>query len=1045
MRLAPGGSRLASGRARRAPGESRRALAAPLSLVGARARRRPGRWVLPALGIAVACAFAVTVGAEGVIAGDQSARSVLAALSPLDRAVRVTWQGVVTPQSSRQAHQLLGGLGMRATTEVVLLNPVRLSGVVVRPAAIAPLGRWLPGPRASQLPRCRPALCPVLLAGGGPVPPTLTALDARLTVTGAAALSSAVPFGFAPAAQAQQPVVVTGDPTGLEALPGLSGVYRTVSWLSPLPVAGLHSWQLADTEARLSRAQAALQAGALRAGATPASLTAPFDGLDAARAQAAAAPRSLLLTGGGALGALALFIILAGAALRRDQREALDRLRYAGARTGQRALFVLAEAGWLCAAALTAGVGLGIAATALLAHATGEPVGGVLSHSLISSTGAVAVAGGWVVATSLFGLSVLARSARMIDALATAAVAVLGVGLLLDNPGGARGFAVLLAPLCCLAAGVLTYRVVAVLLVAGERLARHGPIGTRLALVGLARAPALPALGIAFVTVSAGLGGFALAYRATLLAGAADQAADRVPLDALITPTQGFETPLQVAPLPRWEALAGGPVLPVRRTQATYVSGSGTVTVPALGVPAKGLPLIHGWRTGDGSAPLPALAGRLRPAGPVRSPGPALPAGTRRLSLTVASPALPVSVTADLRDPQGAVEAVPMGATSGTGGRLQATVPPGQWELEALELDETTGLQVTNGHQNGENPGAATQSQAAMALGPLMFSGGPAGRPPQTIALGAWRAVGAATDLGPARSAGAVAQVAFAASGLPGLLRPAQPSDVRPVPVLADPQAAATAGPGGRLALTVDGLPVSARVVGTLRRFPTLAADAGGFVIADESTLGGALDAQLPGQGRPDELWVSSRHLGTLRAALDHRPVGDIGFSFRADLTRSLRSAPIARGVLGTLVAASLLSAALATLGLLSALLGGARDGRVETDLVAQGVGPRALRAQALQQLTLAGVIGVSLGVALAALLTLLAVAGVRAAGPVADPRPPLVSVVPWPALAAWGLGLVVLFLGSGWAITESLKGTPRSEAGRRRTAAVEIGRGVAR
>jgi hypothetical protein len=328
-----------------------------------------------------------------------------------------------------------------------------------------------------------------------------------------------------------------------------------------------------------------------------------------------------------------------------------------------------------------------------------------------------------------------------------------------------------------------------------------------------------------------------------------------------------------------------------------------------------------------------------------------------------------------------------------------------------------------------------------MALGPLL-AWGAAGQ--RMVALGGWRALGAASVRGPARSAG-VATVDFAVSGLPGLLRPAQPSDARPLSVLADSQTAAAAGPGGRLAVTVDGLQVSARVIGTLRRFPTLAADAGGFVVADEAALAAALDAQLPGQGRPDELWVASRNLGPLRAALDRRPLAQLGSSFRVDLTRSLRSAPIARGVLGTLVAATALSGALATLGLLSALLGDARDRRVEEDLVAQGIGPRALRAQARGRLMLAGLVGISLGLALAALLTLLAVATVRASGAPANPRPPLVTVVPWPALAAWGVGLIAVFLAFGGAATRALIGRAESASRRRSSTAIELRPGAIR
>src|SRR5579872_1307940 len=95
---------------------------APLILVVARGRRRPARWLLPGLGIALAAAFAAGVAAESQIAGDQSARSVLDAASPLDSQVRVTWQGPVTPGVRSQAQALLRGLGLGSQTEVLLMN-----------------------------------------------------------------------------------------------------------------------------------------------------------------------------------------------------------------------------------------------------------------------------------------------------------------------------------------------------------------------------------------------------------------------------------------------------------------------------------------------------------------------------------------------------------------------------------------------------------------------------------------------------------------------------------------------------------------------------------------------------------------------------------------------------------------------------------------------------------------------------------------------------------------------------------------------------------
>jgi hypothetical protein len=870
----------------------------------------------------------------------------------------------------------------------------------------------------------------MLLAGPGPdpsIPSTLAAIGVRIQVVGSAPLRSAVPLGFMPpsaGATGSMPVLVTWDVAGLESLPGLSGVYRAHSWLAPLTTTGLRGWQLSGAEDRLARAQARL----LLTG-SQFSLSAPFTALDEARAQASAAPQRLQLAGGGAVAALALFIVLAGGGLRRDQQDELDRLRHAGARTGHCVMFVGVEAGWLCAVALSVGAAAGAGAAALLASREGEPAGAILMHSLITPAGVIALAAGWLAATVLLGALVLVRSARLTDVLAVAAASAL-VAALAEGPGSDHALALLLAPLCCAAVGVLTFRAAGMVLRGAERVARGGPVLTRLAFVNLARSPGVQALAIAFIAVATGLGGFALAYRSTLVRSAADQAADRVPLDALVAPGPDFSTPLEVAPLQRWQALAASAnpardnqdsaVLPVRRTDANYASGGGTVTVPALGVPADGLTRIRGWRESDGSAPLAALARRLEPAGPVRVPGPLLPAGARWLSLRASSPGTAVEVTADLRDPQGEIRPVAFGTVGVGGGFLRAAVPPGRWELEALELDEPTGVAITNGHQNGENPAAATQSRTRVALGPLLAPQA-GGRSLLRVPLGAWRGVGAAATPAPASTAPAstdVASVTFTASGMPGVLRPAQPADTHPVPVLADAQTAAAAEPGGRIALTVDGLPVVARVVGVLSRFPTLPPDAAGFVVADEATLAAALDAQLPGQGRADELWIGTGHPDRLRAALGSGPLAQLDSSFRLDLEHQLRDAPVARGVLGTLIAAAALSVVLAVVGLLAALFGAARDGRVESDLREQGVGPRGLRAELRVRLTLVSVLGVVAGLAIAVLLTRLAVASVRSVGAVASPRPPAVTVVPWAALAAWGAGTLAVLAIAGWLAT---------------------------
>jgi hypothetical protein len=987
-------------------------------LAAARGRRRPARWLLPALGIALAAAFTASVAAQAQIAGDQSARAVLAATSPLDNQVRVTWPGPVSPGVTGRALALLRGLGLGSPTEVLLLNQVRLDGVVVRPAAIAQLGRWLPGPLPGRLGACRPERCPMLLVGGGQVPSALTATGVRIQVVGSAPLRSAVPLGFVPSSAGAGPVLVTWDVAGLEALAGLSGLYRTHSWLAPLTINRLRWWQLADVEDRLTRSQARL----LLSG-SQFSLSAPFTTLEQARAQGGLAPQRLLLAGGGAITALAMFIVLAGGGLRRDQRAELDRLRTAGARPRHCVLFVAVESGWLCAAALSVGAAAGIGAAALLASSEGEPPGAILMHSVITPAGLLTLAIGWLAATVLLGSLVLVRSARLTDLLAVAAASAV-VAALAVGTGSDQALTLLLAPLCCAAAGVLTFRAAGVVLRGAERVARGGPVLLRLALVNLARSPGVPALAIAFIAVATGLGGFAVAYRSTLIRSAADQAADSVPLDVLVSPGPNFSTPLEVAPLQRWQALASGAVLPVRRTDANYTTGGETVTVPALGIPAAGLAGIHGWREGDGSASLATLARRLEPTGPVRAAGPTLPADARWLTLRASARGLAVEVTADLRDPQGAIRQVAFGTAESGAAVLRARVPRGQWELEALELDEPTGLEITNGHQNGENPAAATQVSARVALGPLSVL--TAGGRSLPVPLGAWRGVGAAATTAPLTS-GAVVTASFSSIGTPGVLRPAQPSDTLPVPVLADPQTAAAAGPDGRIAMTVDGLPVIARVVGVLSRFPTLDPGSGGFVIADEATLAGALDAQLPGQGRPDELWISTGHLARVRAALDSGPLAQLDSSFRIDLDHQLRDAPVARGVFGTLIAAAALSVVLAVIGLLTALLGGTRDERAEADLTEQGVGPRGLRAELRIRLALASALGVIAGLGIAVLLTRLAVASVRAAGTVADPRPPVVTVVPWAALVIGGAATFAALALAGALATRALIGRERT------------------
>ncbi len=1023
-----------------------RALAGPLLVVAARARR--GRtWRLPILALAVVIGFAGALVSEGVIVGDQAARSVLGRLDPVDSAIRLVWEGPITPYAVHVEKSVFSRLGAKGQTEVLLLNPVRLSGAIVHPVAIVPLGRWVAPRVARRLGPCHSSDCPMLLDGAAHLPATLSAAGVRFRVAGRIALSP-VPLGYSPSAGTDPPVLVTGDAAGLGAIGGLSGVYRTYSWVSPLPLAHLHAWSLPGFESRLSAAQAAVSPLSARF-----TFEGPFAGLDAARTRASVAVHRLILADGGAIVALVLFILLAASSLRRGQAAELERLREAGAHRTQLAAFLATEAGWIAAGAIAAGFGLAVALSAILAATADEPAGAVLAHGLLSLPAAAAWAGGWAITTALMACAPLIRGRRVLDAAGLIGAAVLVAGVSLGT-SSTSAWASLLVPLVCLAGGLVVFRVTLsllraeIVLTAARRVGLQRALSFRLALVGLGRAGTVAGVAVTFLSVSAALGGFGLAFRATLLRSVADRAAAQVPLDGLVSAGTSLLTPLQAAPLSRWRALSHGSVFPVRRTAASYAAGGGTVTIPALGVPAAALARMHGWRSSDGPEPLRTLARRLRPPGPARTPGPLLPAATRVLELATDSPDLDVVVEVDLRAATGAVTRLTLGTTGLHPRLLRARLPPGRWEAEAVEVSELSGTAITNGHQNGENPAPATQFSARLTLGP-MIGLSRRDRVLMRAKLGGWRAVGAASNppATGARASGATVALSFQSTGWPGVVRPPQPSDTQALPVLVDPSTAAAAGPGGRIGLTVDGQPVQARVVGILRRFPTIPLGAGGFVVADENLLAGALDAGLPGQGRPDELWISSPSLHALRAALPTSPLNQLSARFRVDLERALRSDPVTSGLTRTLLAIGVVTTVLALLGMLLVLVGPFRDSRVERDLEEQGLGPDELRRELRVRWNIACILGIWSGLGIALVLDRLAAATVGGyeSGAI---DPPLITVVPWGELVGLAAALTMVCLACGWLTSEAL--WPRHGRGRltrtlfRRRAVDQLAREIA-
>ena len=340
-------------------------------------------------------------------------------------------------------------------------------------------------------------------------------------------------------------------------------------------------------------------------------------------------------------------------------------------------------------------------------------------------------------------------------------------------------------------------------------------------------------------------------------------------------------------------------------------------------------------------------------------------------------------------------------------------LPPGRCELEALELNEPTGLQATNGHQNAENPAPTTQFSIPPCHSGRSSCSRAGGRRLRTVAIGGWRGVGAAVRSRPAGAAGGSCGCASPTAGCPASCahRSRATSTRSPSSQIRARRRRRTAG--GQIALTVDGLPVDARIVGVLRRFPTIATGGAGFIVADEATLAAALDASLPGQGRPDELWIDTPRPGALRAALNRPPLRMLDATFRADVEHGLRVGPDRPR------------------GARDAARGGRDRDRAGADRTARRAARRdarpgtpnascASRASARGRSRASCGCGScsrrhsasSAGFALAAVLTRLAVAAVSSAATLAPPRPPLVTVAPWGSLVLLALAALVAVLG---------------------------------
>ncbi len=787
-----------------------RRIAFPLRLAWVRLARRGERVLLVAFGIAAGSALLAAVLAGSLVAQDRSVERATARVPAEDRTVRLVWGGIASGPGTdiakldRTSRRALAPL-VQAPTRAMLFRTSQSNGHLFDLGAIDGLGRYV-HVRAGRLPRpCHAERCEVLqLGGAGPVPPIP---GLRLVRVGRATLDSPLPFGNLITRETYASVLSsallyhTAPTPPLLLANGVDGLARIPVFV---PTFRSYTW-----------------AAPLRPAAVHPWTIERF-ARRVTQIRSALQYRSLRFD----LTAETAVVAVAGAAI-----------------------------GW------AAGCGIG----AFVAARAGAPAGAVLAHSVVAGRGFVLATAIAAAAALVVLLSLRAGTARLgaltvtpVDAAALGALVAVVIALArgaadtraLADERGTGAVLLVLPALIAFVAAVLWARVLTPALRTLERQGRNAPVPFRLAALSLARNPGRAAVAVAFLVVSLGLALFAETYRSTLARGETDQAAFAVPADYVVREDLTKLVPVfQAAALHRFQSLAPGVrAIPVLRLSGNVSRLEGSPGLTLLGLRAQDIPRLR-WRGDYSPLSRDEIAQRLRPGRDVSLRGVRLPESARRLVLPVRAQGDELAVRAIVITPTGSAQGIRLGTT--TSRRLAARVPANARGglLVSLTFDLTnTGLHgVPNGGVN-----AAAVAQGTLRLGRPSVDG-------RVLPLdfAHWTATGGLTATGGGRIRYVVTGDAVAR------FRARQPTDDQPVPIVASQTLAAAAGPGGVLPVNVATGTIVGRVVGIVRRVPTVDED---VVIADGPTVATALNTTAPGSGTANELWLDA-HLEAQGAA----------------------------------------------------------------------------------------------------------------------------------------------------------------------------------
>jgi hypothetical protein len=979
-------------------------LLVPVRFALLRIRAHAQRTLVVALGIAIAAAVLAMTSVGSVAVQDRAAQQAIGALQPSDRAVQAVWSGV--PGQSDLSLPALDRLARSALLPVLHQEPFAVGvfrqatwgGAFVNLGAVDGLSRWLVL-RSGKLPApCTPTRCELVQIGGAPAAPKLSFLH----VVGRATFRPGAPLSayFAATGQRRPPILLANGVLGFShtPLPDAESIARTYGWIVPLGPRSLHSWELPGFNARLDRAQSRLEL------ATDLfTVAGPTDAIATTRATGRVAGQRLLILGGDAAVLLLGFAVLASTRLRRDQLAVRRRLTWFGARRSQILLVTATEVISITIAATIAGWAAGTGAGALLARHLGAPGALAVQHSVLTGR-ALAIGAALAAVTALVMLAALRTDAIAVGGLRLtaadmAALGALGAVLLAlargkadagALAGGGTGVVLLLLPgLVLFVLAVVAARVLAPLLRLVEWTGRRASPSLRLALLSLARSPGRVVLSVVFFTLSIGIALFAVAYRATLERGEREQARYAVPAPFVLQESltqlvsvQGAATAKQYASL--------GHVTPVLRDSG-YVAGGAGRDFTLLALPSPAIARADGWRNDFADQTPSELARAVAPAQSPHLRGIALPAGATRLSVPLTVDGDPLGIALVVLDRRGDFSTLSLGELPRGSRTVSVGIPPAArgGRLVAVRLSFPVIAAFVAGHkESGTGLSVSDAATGVLHLG---------------LPLGRWIGSG-----GVRNDRGAIHYLLNRAAD--SILRPHEPLENQPVPVIASPALARAASPGTTLPLHVGNRTIEAEIVAVARHFPSIDGD---LVVADLPTWLVAANTVEPGTTTASELWLDAPPAAARRLA--QRPFSLLDVASQRATASALRSDPLARGSLALLLVTGIVAAMLAAVGLLLTVVGDLRDESGELfDLEAQGATPRDLRRHLLLRAAIVGALGVGGGIAAGAIVSALVVSVVTVTAGAGIALPPLRLTVDWRVA---GIGLAALAAVSALAV----------------------------